>query len=386
MKKRLVKLLAVMLCLVLVLTACSKADTDEGDNKNGDGRTVTVTPDEDKPADNITDVPTVAVTDVPVKDVVDEYETTLGDKNDDTLSFAGGSTETSNNEPTAEPTIEPTAEPTAEPTIEPTVEPTLEPTAEPTIEPTAEPTIEPVDDDGIDDNDLPGIPVEGKSLSSEEVLSLVKAISDASNGKKRYMYMDSAMSIDYGGQPMDVLMSETVYVNGNKLHLNTYTNIYDSDTNIESYSVGNDDGTTESYTTYNGGATWYKSNDEVLTIGSPLDSDYEEFVDFIKDAYMVESTSGYTVTCQLRVDEDGLTLLLDCEIYLDTEGLVTGYKMSLTAPVEEKIDGMNMVMTKYDVVFETDCPEIEIPAEALNATEYDVNDREKTYGTTKPVS
>ena len=384
MKKKLVKSFAVMLCLILVLTACSKVDTDKGDDKNSDGHTVTVTPDKDKPADVITNVPTtVAVTDVPATGVINEYETIAGDKKDNTLILTDGSTETSPTEPTVGPTLEPTVEPTLKPTLEPTAKPTAEPTAKPTAEPTleptakptAEPTPEPVVDDDIGELNLSGIPMEGKSLSDEEVLSLAKAISKASNSKKRYLYLDSAMSMDFGGQPMDVIMNETVYVNGNILHLNTYTNIYGSDTNIESYSVGNDDGTTESYTSYNGGATWYKSNDNVLSIGSPFDSDYEEYADFLIDAYIIETASGYTVTCQICVDEDGLTLLLDCEIYLDTEGLVTGYKMSLSAPIEEEIDGMDMVMSKYDIEFETNCPEIELPAEALNAKEYDVNDR-----------
>ena len=250
---------------------------------------------------------------------------------------------------------------------------TAEPTVEPTIEPTAEPTSEPVIDDGIGDVDLTGILEEGKKLSNEDILNLAKAISKAYDNGKRYLYLNSEMSMVVGGQPMDVLMTEKVYTNGNILHMITYTDMFGSDTNIESYSVGNGAGEIETYTTYDGGTIWYKSEGSPISLGSPFDSDYKEYADFIKDAYIVETTTGYTITCQMRVDDDGLTLILDCEIYLDTEGSVTGYKMSLESPVEEEIDGTSVVMSKYDIEFEADCPEIKIPAEALNATEFDVN-------------
>ena len=370
MKKKLFKLLAVMLCLILVLTACGKDEPEEDNDRRGGRRTVTDTPDEDKPADAITDVPTVAVTDVPTAGVVGENDINGSGKEGD-ISLP---TVAPTLDPTPEPTTDPTPEPTVDPTPEPTADPTPEPTADPTSEPTAEPTPEPAIDDDIDDMDLSGILTDGKILSDDEILDLAKAISNASHGKKRYLYLDSEMSMDIGGMNMDVISNETIQVNGKILHVISYTDIYGSNTNIESYSVGNDDGTTESYTSYDGGNTWKKSKDDIVTLGSPFDNDYEEYAKFLKDAYIVETTSGYTVTCKLCVEEEGLKYILDCEIYLDTEGRVTGYKMHLDAPMEQEIDGMNVVMSKYDIEFETDCPEIEIPAEALNATEYDIND------------
>ena len=354
MKKSLFKLMALMLCLMLVFTACSKKDSDEDDDRRGGRRTVKDTPNEDNITDDVTNVPTVAVTDVPAPVVSDENDIVSSGKDGDTTLL--------------------TATPTVEPTPDPTADPTPEPTADPTPEPTAEPTPEPVVDGGIVDIDMSDILKDGKSLSDEEVLDLAKAISKASNSEKRYLYLDSEMSMEFAGQPMDVIMHETVYVNGKILHMNSYTDIYGSDTNIDTYSVGNDDGTTSTYISYNGGATWYKSNDDVVSMGSPFDSNYEEYANFLKDAYIVETSTGYTVTCQMRVEEEGFKLQLNCEIYLDTEGSVTGYKMFLDAPVEEEIEGMNVVMSKYDIDFETDCPEIELPAEALNAKEYDIND------------
>lgn len=338
MKKRLFKLMALMLCLMLVFTACSKKDSDEDDDRRGGRRTVKDTPNEDNITDDVTNVPTVAVTDVPAPVVSDENDIVSSGKDGDTTLL------------TATPTVEPTPEPTADPTPEPVV------------------------DGGIVDIDMSDILKDGKSLSDEEVLDLAKAISKASNSEKRYLYLDSEMSMEFAGQPMEVIMHETVYVNGKILHMNSYTDIYGSDTNIDTYSVGNDDGTKSTYISYNGGATWYKSNDDVVSMGSPFDSNYEEYANFLKDAYIVETSTGYTVTCQMRVEEEGFKLQLNCEIYLDTEGSVTGYKMFLDAPVEEEIEGMNVVMSKYDIDFETDCSEIELPAEALNAKEYDVND------------
>ena len=322
MKKKLFKLMVVMLCLIIVLTACSKSDIDEDDHKNGSKPIVTVTTDEDKPTDYITDIPAVKVTDMPTTGVIEEDDTKENNENDGVLIL------------------------------------------------TAEPTSKPVIDDGIGDVDLTGILEEGKKLSNEDILNLAKAISKAYDNGKRYLYLNSDMSMVVGGQPMDVLMTEKVYTNGNILHMITYTDMFGSDTNIESYSVGNGAGEIETYTTYDGGAIWYKSEGSPISLGSPFDSDYKEYADFIKDAYIIETTTGYTITCQMRVDDDGLTLILDCEIYLDTEESVTGYKMSLESPVEEEIDGSSVVMSKYDIEFEADCPEIKIPAEALNATEF----------------
>ena len=79
------------------------------------------------------------------------------------------------------------------------------------------------------------------------------------------------------------------------------------------------------------------------------------------------------------MDEDGLMLLLDCEIYLNTNGKVTGYKLSIESPMKSEVDGMDLEMIKYDIEFKADCPEIELPAETKNAIEFDVNDLSGLY-------
>lgn len=347
MKKKLFKLLAVMLCLMLVLTACGKDEPEEDDDRRGGRRVVTDTPDEDKPTDAITDVPTVAVTDVPTADVVSENDINGSGKEGDTSL----------------------------PTVAPTLDPTPEPTLDPTPEPTAEPTPEPVVSDGNDELDLTGITGDGKALSHEEVISLAKAFSEAStSNEKSYLYLDTAMSMAFGGESMDVVMNETLYINGKLMHLITYTDMMGTDTYIEAYAVGYDDGKIESYTTYDNGATWYKGNSGLTTLNAPIGNDYEQFANYFKNAYIVENASGYTVTGQLVVEEEGIKLQLNCEINLDLGGKVTSYKMYLEEPVKGEVDGADLTMTKYDIEFETDCPEIEIPAEALNAKEYDIND------------
>ena len=192
MKKKLFKLLAVMLCLMLVLTACGKDEPEEDNDRRGGRRTVTDTPDEDKPTDAITDVPTVAVTDVPTADVVTENDINGSGKEGDTSL----------------------------PTVAPTLDPTPEPTLDPTPEPTAEPTPEPVVSDGNDELDLTGITGDGKALSHEEVISLAKAFSEAStSNEKSYLYLDTAMSMAFGGESMDVVMNETLYINSRSWRL-----------------------------------------------------------------------------------------------------------------------------------------------------------------------
>lgn len=352
MKKNLFKLLAIMLCFMFALTACSKDDTDEDDNRRDRRRTVTDAPEEDKPTEAITDAPTVTVTDAPtVTDVPTE--------DDINTSNEGG-----NNTVTTAPTEEPTPEPTAEPTVEPT--------AVPTEEPTPEPTSEPIVNDG--DFDFSGITEDGRALSKEELVSLAKTISKIADYDKSYMYMDTDMSMAMGGQSMDVTMTETLYKYDNIQHLIAYTNMMGSDTKIESYSVTKDADNVETYTSYDGGVSWSKSGSAAATLDIPMGTDFNEFAQLFKDGYIKETSTGYTVTGQMRVEEDGLMLMLDCEIYLDTKGKVTRYMMSLGSPFEGEEDGVAITMTKFDIEFEYGCDEIVIPAEALNAKEFDIND------------
>ena len=55
---------------------------------------------------------------------------------------------------------------------------------------------------------------------------------------------------------------------------------------------------------------------------------------------IVETTTGHTVIGQMRAEEDGMLLLLDCEIYIDTEGKVSGYKMYLSEPFKGEEEGI----------------------------------------------
>ena len=182
------------------------------------------------------------------------------------------------------------------------------------------------------------------------------------------------MSMAMGGQSMDVTMTETLYKYDNIQHMIAYTNMMGSDTKIESYSVTKDADNVETYTSYDGGATWSKSGSAAATLDIPMGTDFNEFAQLFKDGYIKETSTGYTVTGQMRVEEDGLMLMLDCEIYLDTKGKVTRYMMSLGSPFEGEEDGVAITMTKFDIEFEYGCDEIVIPAEALNAKEFDIND------------
>ena len=341
MKKNLFKLLAVMLCLCLAFTACSKDESDEDEGRGR--RRVTEAPEDDKPTEAVTDVPDGNVADVtstPVPDV------NVADVTD-------------------------TPEITAEPTDEPVVTATPEPTAEPTVEPTAEPTPEPTSEPVVDVNgglDLSGITGDGRELTRDELIKIAQAITEIAENEKMYMYMDTEMNMDMGGQTMDVIMTETLYKYKNIQHMITYTNMLGGDMSIDQYTV-EESGNTISYTTYDGGQTWTKSAGAVASFDVPIGDNTEEFADMFENGRIVETTTGYTVTGQMRAEEDGMLLLLDCEIYIDTEGKVSGYKMYLSEPFKGEEEGMEITMTKFDIEYESDCPEVEIPAEALNAKE-----------------
>ena len=341
MKKNLFKLLAVMLCLCLAFTACSKDESDEDEGRGR--RRVTEAPEDDKP--------TEAVTDVPDGNVPDVTSTPVPDVNVADV--------------TATPEI--TAEPTSEPVVTATPEPTAEPTVEPTAEPTPEPTSEPV----VDVNgglDLSGITGDGRELTRDELIKIAQAMTEISKNDKMYMYMDTEMSMDMGGQTMDVIMTETLYKYKNIQHMITYTNMLGGDVSIDQYTV-EESGKTMSYTTYDGGQTWTKSAGDIASFDMPIGNNIEEFADIFENGRIVETTTGYTVTGQMRAEEDGMLLKLDCEIYIDTEGKVSGYKMYLSEPFKGEEEGMEITMTKFDIEYESDCPEVEIPAEALNAKE-----------------
>ena len=363
MKKKLFKLLAVMLCLCLVLTACSKDDTED-DNDRRNRRTATETPEEDKPTEAVTDVPTVTEAAVPTETEINDITTKDEDSNIATTA----------------PTAEPTAEPTTEPTAEPTPEPTEEPTPEPTEEPTPEPTTAPVVDGGNGIFNLSDVTEDGRGFTKDELISLANALMEVANYDKTYMYMDTEMSMASGGQSMDMIMTETLYKNGKIQHMLAYTDMMGSSIDIDSYTVDDGAGNITAYTSYDGGTTWSKGEGAIATLDSPLGNGIEEFANFFKDGYIKETTTGYTITGQMQVEEDGIMIKLDCEIYLDTEGKVAGYKMTLVSPVSATEDGIDMTITKLDLEFEADCPEIEIPDEALNAKEFDINDASDLLG------
>ena len=150
----------------------------------------------------------------------------------------------------------------------------------------------------------------------------------------------------------------------------TYTNMLGGDMSIEQYTV-EESGKTMSYTTYDGGQTWTKSAGAIASFDMPIGNNIEEFANIFENGRIVETSTGYTVTGQMRAEEDGMLLKLDCEIYIDTEGKVSGYKMYLSEPFKGEEEGMEITMTKFDIEYESDCPEVEIPAEALNAKEGD---------------
>lgn len=372
MKKRLFKLFAIMLCLCLVFTACSKAEPEEDEGRGR--RRVTDVPDDDidkdvmviskdEKLDNIvTDVPDANVTDI---------NTVEGSDADDKIKPTSEPVVTATPEPTAEPVVTTTPEPTVEPTPELTPEPTAEPTPEITPEPTAKPAQGPVID--IDSVlNLSGITGEGRELSRDELIDIARLLTGIQKYDKVYMYNNSDMNMELGGQRMDVIMTGTVYKYYNIHHMITNTNMFGEDTYIEQYSDIDESGNTVSYTSYDSGNTWTKSNDSFFLFDIPIGDNAEEFVDFFKEGRIFEITSGYAITGKMCVNEQGLSYELECEIYLDAQKNVLGYKMYLDEPVKGDMDGAEVTVNKFDIGYIYDCPEIEIPAEVLNTEEFDI--------------
>lgn len=383
MKKRLFKLLAVMLCLCLVFTACSKAEPEEDEGRGR--RRVTDVPDDDidkdvmviskdEKLDNI-------VTEVPDSNVTD-YNIVEGSNADDKINPTSEPTVTATPEPTAEPAVTTTPEPTAEPVVttmpEPTVEPTPELTPEPTLEPavttTPVPTAKPAQEPVIDIDsvlNLSGITGEGRELSRDELIDIARLLTGIQKYDKVYMYNNSDMNMELDGQRMDVIMTETLYKYYNIHHMITNTNMFGEDTYIEQYSDMDESGNTVSYTSYDSGNTWTKSNAPFFLFDIPIGDNAEEFVDFFKEGRIFEIASGYAITGKMCVNEQGLSYELDCEIYLDAEKNVLGYKMYLNEPVKGDMNGMEVTVNKFDFGYIYDCPEIEIPAEVLDADKID---------------
>jgi hypothetical protein len=219
---------------------------------------------------------------------------------------------------------------------------------------------------------LSGITGEGRELSSDELIDIARLLTGIQKYDKVYMYNNSDMNMELGGQRMDVIMTGTVYKYYNIHHMITNTNMFGEDTYIEQYSDMDESGNTVSYTSYDSGNTWTKSNDSFFLFDIPIGDNAEEFVDFFKEGRIFETATGYAITGKMCVNEQGLSYELDCEIYLDAQKNVLGYKMYLNEPVKGDMDGAEVTVNKFDIGYIYDCPEIEIPAEVLNAEEFDI--------------
>ncbi len=333
MKKRLFKLLAVMMCMMLVLSACSKDEPAKEEPTSTEAPTAEIT-------DAVTEAPTEKITEAP--------------------------TEESTAETTLEPTEEPTAAPTEEPTEEPTAEPTEEPTAEPTEEPTLEPTEEPADVNGGEGAGY-DIPEESREFTKEDIAELAELLKNLSP-ERSYTYMDIQMTMEAAGQTMDVYMTDEFYKFDNVQRSLSVNNMLGVDMAIDSYTVEDENGNLTSYVSYDNGNTWMKTEGGAATEPTVIGDNADKFVEQLKNCYITETTTGYTVTGQMQVEyQEGMMLPLNCEFYLTPEGAVSGYRFSLLENYEGEESGTKYIVTKFDVEFEADCAEFEIPEAALNA-------------------
>lgn len=164
--KMMIRLLALLLCLVTLLWGCQRQTTvilppeaasTAASGISSDAPSIAESlPSTDSatkstseptlgPTSEPTTIPTTQPTTEPTANPATEPTTTPTTEaaTVPTTEPATIPTTTPTTEPTTEPTTAPTSEPTTEPTIEPSTEPTTEPSTEPTTEPGTEPTTEP---------------------------------------------------------------------------------------------------------------------------------------------------------------------------------------------------------------------------------------------------
>ena len=176
------------------------------------------------------------------------------------------------------------------------------------------------------------------------------------------------MTMEAAGQTMDVYMTDEFYKFDNVQRSMSVNNMLGVDMAIDSYTVEDENGNLTSYVSYDNGNTWMKTEGGAATEPTVIGDNADKFVEQLQNCYITETTTGYTVTGQMQVEyQEGMMLPLNCEFYLTPEGAVSGYRFSLLENYEGEESGTKYIVTKFDVEFEADCAEFEIPEAALNA-------------------
>ncbi len=206
--KMMIRLLALLLCLVTLLWGCQRQTTvilppetasTAASGISSDAPSIAESLSPTDPATKSTSEPTLGPTSEPttIPTTQPTTEPTAKPATEPTTAPATAATTVANtepatiptttptSEPTTEPTTTPTSEPTTEPTIEPSTEPTTEPSTEPTTEPTSEPTSEPTAEPSTESTAEPE-PTQHPvyNISSHSVGTLEYSLLDAINQKR----------------------------------------------------------------------------------------------------------------------------------------------------------------------------------------------------------
>ena len=310
MKKRFLKLLAVVLCLCLVLTACGK--------------------DEPKKEDKPTTTPTETVTTAP--------------------------TEAATEAPTEEPTETPTEEPTEAPVDETDVTPIEEPVD---VEPTEAP-VEGGDDVTIPTFDFSEVSEEGRAITPEELAAIASLIpSTASDSMSAYVDME--MTLGEASQNMTMY----IYSKDGIQHSITSTNMLGADTTIETYSVSNEDGSTQYVNV--GDGNWYaqKGASSAASVNIPT---AESFAQCFSEGYIRQTTDGYVISGVLATPvEDGVSISLNVELLLNPDCSFNRMVASIPDALDVTQSGVTVTIAKFNMTIDSYCEDIEIPENVLNA-------------------
>lgn len=306
MKKRFLKLLAVVLCLCLVLTACGK--------------------DEPKKEDKPTTTPTETVTATPTETV------------------------------TEAPTEEPTETPIEETDVTPTEEPV-------DVEPTEEPTEAPVeggDDVTVPAFDLSSVTEEGRAITPEEIAAIASLIpSAASDSMSAYVDMEMAQGDASQNMTMYIFSKDGIQ------HSITSTNMLGADATIEVYSVLNEEGSTQ-YVNM-GGDTWYvqKGASSAVSVNIPT---ADSFAECFSEGYIRQTTDGYVISGVLATPvEEGVSINLNMELLLNPDCSFNRMVASIPDALDVTQAGVTVTISKFDMTIDSYCEDIEIPENVLNA-------------------
>ena len=317
MKKKILKLLTVVLCLCLVLTACGKSELKEK---------------EDKPNFNHIQ--------------------------DSSVTAAAKATEAAQ-QPTEEPTLKPAED--AHIDADDT-----EVTGGPD-KPDMEPTNIPVNAFSFAD-----ITEEGREVTQDELVALGNIL-NAGNADPSTATTELVMEMSAGEEKSEIYVNTRTLINNGIKFDASSNNMFGTDMTISSYTVKNENDTYTQYTCSDG-EHWYKS-ENVDKPSTGLVVDTNEFIENYKNVYIKKDADKYIMTglASIPIDE-GIAAAVNCTFTFDAEGNFTNALMTIAEEFTAEDQDMLVTIKKFIVTYKNECEPLKVPYEVLDAGEMSQED------------